>query len=330
MISSIRKTGIIGAGAVLLVLLSACGSGSGSGSAATPRVGFQATTWGANAMVAERAGTWKKAGVDVKTRGLSSGKDVRDGILGGSLDAGSLGVTPFIVGAANGEVVAVAVGAYAGETLAVVAAKDSSISSVADLKGKKVGSQVGSTTNQIFVDQIAKPQGLSTSDYQLVNIKFQDMFSALSAGQIDAFAGVDPTVTLAVKKGVGRILTTYSKYDPTPLYLCFTKAFIDKHPEEVQKVVDGWVAAADLFKTDPAKVASEVKAYFESNGSSIDMDVLKTALSHLDVTPNFRADTQQYLDQQAQSLVKQGAIKSVPDWSKAIDTSFLKKAESHS
>lgn len=326
-----RAAGPVGAVA-LVCLVSACGSGNGgsaseSGSSSTVRLGFQATTWGATAIVAEAAGTWKAVGANVTTRALSSGKDVRDGILGGSLDAGSLGVTPFIVGAAKGEVVAVAVGAYAGNTLAVVVGKDSDIQSVADLKGKKIGSQVGSTTNQIFVDQIASSAGLGESDYQLVNIKFQDMYSALATGQVDAFAGVDPTVTLAVAKGDGRVLTTYEKYDRTPLYLCFTKKFIDEHPEEVQKTVDGWVAAAELFETDPDRVADEVKAFFDGRGTSIDLGILKKALGNLDVTPDFKGDHERYLDEQAKSLIKQGAITSTPDWSKAIDLSFLKKAE---
>ncbi|MGH3436814.1 MAG: ABC transporter substrate-binding protein [Sciscionella sp.] len=306
------------------------GSSASAKHSATARLGFQATTWGATAIVANRAGTWKSAGASVTARALSSGKDVRDGILGGSLDAGSLGATPFIVGAAKGQVTAVAVGAYAGNTLAVVVGKNSDIHNIADLKGKKIGSQLGSTTNQIFVDKIAKSAGLTKSDYQLVNIKFQDMYSALATGQVDAFAGVDPTPTLAVVKGTGRILTTYEHYDPTPLYLCFTKPFIKAHPGAVQKTVNGWVAAAKLFKSDPNRVDTEVKAFFDSRGASIKMSVLQKALKNLDVTPDFRKNTDQYLTQQAKSLIGQGAISSVPDWSKAIDARFLKKAESGS
>lgn len=325
----LQKTVLGTALACALALVASCGSGNGSASS-SPEVplGFQATTWGTPAIIADGSGAWDSAGVNVKTRALSSGKDVRDGILGGSLDAGTLGVTPFIVGAANGKLVAVAVGAYAGNTLAVVVGKDSPIQTVADLKGKKIGSQLGSTTHQIFVEQIASSAGLKQSDYDLVNIKFQDMFSALQTGQIDAFAGVDPTVTLAVARGTGRVLTTYEEYDPTPLYLVFTKSFIDQDRDEAQKVVDGWVEAIDLFQSDPERATQLVKKFFDSRGSPIDEAVLKQALSNLDVTADFREDTEAYLDEQAASLIKQGAISSTPDWSKAIDTSFLEQAES--
>lgn len=334
--SLLRRSVLGGALACALALATACGSGAGggggSGSGSAPsgsaaRLGFQATTWGTTAIVAERAGTWKSAGAAVTTRALSSGADVRDGILGGSLDAGSLGVTPFIVGASKGQLVAVAVGAYAGNSLAVVVGKNSNIRSLADLKGKKIASQVGSDTNQTFVDRIAPSAGLSKSDFQLVNTKFQDMYSALATGQVDAFAGVDPSVTLAVSKGTGRILTTYAKYDPTPLYLCFTKSFIEKNPAQVQKIVDGWVAADKLYRTDRSRAVKEVKAFFDSRGKPIDGAVLQKALRNLDMTPNFRPDTKAFLDKRADSLMKQGLITTKPDWSKVVDTSFLQKAE---
>lgn len=319
---------------VVALSLAGCGGNSStqttSKSGSAVRLGYQATTWGATAIVAEKAGTWKSAGVDVKTRALSSGADVRDGVLGGSLDAGSLGATPFIVGAAKGEVVAVAAAGYAGNTLAVVVRKNSPIKTVADLKGKKVGTQLGSTTNQIFVDKILGGASLTKSDLHLVNIKFQDMYSALQTGQIDAFAGVDPTVTLAVQKGTGRVLTTYEKYDPTPLYLCFTSSFITAHPDEVQKTVNGWVKAAALFTSDRSKTTNEVKAFFDGRGSPVARSVLSVALKNLDVTPDFRSTTTSYLNKQAASLVKQGAISAVPDWNKAIDKSFLQKAEQKS
>ncbi|NKQ52540.1 ABC transporter substrate-binding protein [Amycolatopsis sp. K13G38] len=329
--SLLRRSVLGGVLVFAVVLATACGAGgggpSGPSSGAT-RLGFQATTWGAPAIVADRAGSWKDAGANVTTRPLSSGAEVRDAILGGSLDAGSLGVTPYIVGAAKGQVVAVAVAAYAGDTLAVVTGKDSAIHSVADLRGKKIASQLGSDTNETFVDQIAPAAGLSKSDFQLVNMKFQDMYSALQTGQVDAFAGVDPTVTLAVQKGTGRILTTYAKYDPTPLYLCFTKSYIDRNRDEVQKVVNGWVAGAKVFNSDPQRALNEVKGFFDSRGSPIDTAVLQQALSNLHVTPDFGPDTQAYLNQQADALVKARNITAKPDWSKAIDTSFLKKAES--
>jgi ABC-type nitrate/sulfonate/bicarbonate transport system substrate-binding protein len=52
------------------------------------RFGYQRTLWGAPAMVAQDVDTFGKAGAKVQMRALSSGKEVRDALIAGSLDAG--------------------------------------------------------------------------------------------------------------------------------------------------------------------------------------------------------------------------------------------------
>lgn len=315
------------AAAALVLAAAACAPGTTAGSAPPIEFGYQATIWGAPAMVADKAGTWGSSGPQVQMRALSSGAEVRDGILGGSLQAGSLGSTPFIVGAAKGQLVAVAVVAYAGKTDAVVVGKNSPITTIGALKGKKIGSQSGSVTNQIFVSDIGKKAGLAKSDYNLVNTKFQDMYSALVSGQIDAFAGVDPFPQLAVYNHAGRILTSYDPYDRTPLYLCFTRQFVKQHPQEVVTFLEGWLKVDQKFTSAPSSVTDAVYGTFAAKGTTVPKQVIAQSISDMDITPNFRPDDDQYLTSQAQSLIKQGAISSVPNWNEAINTSFLKQAQ---
>ena len=119
------------------------------------RLGYQTHLWGAPAIIALEEDLFTKFGIRVDPKRISSGKDVRDAMVAGSLDIGTIGVTPFIVGAAKGDMSAIAVVAYCGRTLAVMAAKGSGIKSVADLKGKKIASQKGSSTEFIFTEIIA-------------------------------------------------------------------------------------------------------------------------------------------------------------------------------
>ena len=322
---SIRRLAALAAAALVLA---ACGTATTTSSPGPQiRFGYQATVWGAPAIVAQNANLWSKSGANVKSITLSSGAQVRDALLGGSLDAGSVGSTPFIVGAAKGQLVAVAVIAYAGKTDSIVVAKNSPIQSISDLKGKKIASQSGSVTQQIFTGVIAPRFGLGKSSYQLVNTTFQDMFAALSTHQVDAFAGTDPYPQLAVYDNVGRILTDYSPYDPTPLYLVYTKSFVDQHPGAVEKSLEAWLRVGQLFKSDPAKALSIVSKQFSAMGTSMPAPVLQRSIADLQITAAFAPDTDAYLTSQAQSLVRQGAISSVPDWSQSIDPSFLKKAE---
>jgi sulfonate transport system substrate-binding protein len=319
-----RETRVLLAVAALLLPAAACG---GSDDSDGLRLGYQETTWGAPLILANDIDAWQDTGLEVDPMALSSGNDIRDGVIAGSLDAGSMGATTFTVSASKGEAVAVAVLAYAGETDAIVVPNDSSIESVEDLDGMKVGSQEGSTTNEIFVSKILPAHGLSEGDIEPVNMKFQDMYSAMVSGQIDAFAGVDPYPTLAEHNDEGRVVTTFDEYDPTPLYLVVSKEMADENPGQVVDLVEGWLRTVEQWKSDPEGTVETVSNVFAEAGTSLDTEVVEESLAHLNVTPDFLPDTEQYLTELAQSLQSQGAIDELPDWSESIDTSFLEKAK---
>jgi ABC-type nitrate/sulfonate/bicarbonate transport system substrate-binding protein len=330
----LRPVALLLAVAGFLAACGSSGSSSASGSAAAstsgPSVsvafGYQSTSWGAPIVVAQKMNAWKGLGVNVNTTALTAGTAVTQGILSGSLQAGSLGSTPFITGAAKGKLVAVAVVAYAGATDAVVARNGSGITSVADLRGKKIATQIGSSTNDIFVNKIAPANGLQPGSYTLVNTTFQNMYSELAAGDVDAFLGVDPSPALATYNKVGTIVTTYLKYDPTPLYLTFTQQFVQSHPNAVVRFLEGWLKVDQEFAKHPAQAATLSSAIFATTGVQLPTKVLQESVSAMQVTSAFASNTDQYLTAQAETLVKQGAIPAVPNWSQAINTSFLKKA----
>lgn len=317
------------AAAIFLLGTAACGSGGGASTpdGETVRLGYQKTTWGSPLILANEIDAWKDSEVDIKPITLSSGGDVRDGILAGSLDAGSLGSAPFVVGASKGGVVAVAVIAYAGRTEAVVVPADSPVKDISDLKGKKIGSQSGSLTHEVFVSKVAPDFGLSEGDYQIVELTFQDMYSAMVAGQVDAFAGVDPYPQLALHNDTGRILTTYEDYDVVPLYLCVSKDMADNNPDAVVGLLEGWLRTIEKWQDDPEGTRETVSNVFAKGGTELPDPVMEASLGNMDVTADFAPDTEQYLTEQAQSLIDQGQIDDMPDWSEVIDTSFLEEAQ---
>ena len=81
----------------------------------------------------------------------------------------------FIIGNEKGGLVAIAKIEYVGKTARVMARKDLGLKTVADLRGKKVANQTGSSTGNIFVDQIATKAGLKKGDYQEIRMNVNDM-----------------------------------------------------------------------------------------------------------------------------------------------------------
>lgn len=311
--------------------------GAGAAAAALPRavlaradakvrLGYQATLWGAPAIVAEEEKLFAKVGANVEVLRMSSGKDIRDAMVAGRTDMGSLGATPFIVGAAKGDIAAIGMVAYAGKTLALVAGKDSGIRTVADLKAKRVGSQIGSITDHIFQNVIAAKGGLRKGDFQVFNIKFQDHVAALASRSIDAFAGVDPYPAIAEYDGIGVILVDYADYDITPVLLAANRPFVKENPEAVVQFLRGWLLAVKIFREQPDRAAEVVWNAFRAQGYTMPLAVLRKAVGRLDVNPDFIPALGPYLTEQAKVLVGQGQLKAVPDWNTVLIREHLRSA----
>lgn len=290
-------------------------------------LGIQTSTWGAVGMVAEAEKLFEKAGANVKVHKFDSGRAVRDAMVAGRIDLGSLGAAPFVVGAAKGDMGALGTVAYAGGTLAVVASKKSGMKSVADLKGKKVASQLGSETDHVFQNKIAPHFGLKPgADFQVVNVKFHDHVSALAGGSVDAFAGVEPYPSIAEVDGLGTILTDYSKFDIVPLLLAVSRSVLEKRGDDLVAFMKGWLAAVKLFKDQPQRVTAIVLNFYKSQGYNVSDEVIRRALVHMNVTPEYVPGLKAYLTDIAQTLVKKGQIAAVPDWDKVLDQRTLQRA----
>jgi NitT/TauT family transport system substrate-binding protein len=315
--------GAIGGGAAGAMLPAAAFA---QGSAAALAFGYQNTSWGVIGMIAEAEDLFKKAGGNVSVFKFSGGKETRDAMVAGRIDIGVLGATPFVVGAAQSPVVGIGMAMYAGKTLSVVAGTKSGIASVADLKGKRVGSQLGSSTDSVFQNKILQASGLTPKDIQVVNIPHQNHIAALISGSIDAFANVEPFPSVAEADGLGKVIVDYEKFDITPVVLVATKAAVDSKREAVIAFLSGWLAAVKLFNNDRARAAAIVKDHFAKQGFQLSDKVVGLMLSKLDVTTDFIPDLPGYLTAEADTLVKRGQLAAIPDWSKSLDRSLLQEA----
>jgi len=296
------------------------------GAAAALNFGFQNTSWGTIGMIAESQDLFKKAGANVKIFKFDSGKTTRDAMISGRIDIGVIGATPFVIGAAKGELEAIAIALYGAKTLSVVANAKSAIKSVKDLKGKKVGSQLGSATDFVFQNKILPKFGLSKSDVQMVNVTFQNHLSALAAGSVDAFAGVEPFPSLAEVEKIGKVLVDYSEFDLQPVILAANKSVVDKNRAGVVALLRGWLAGVKEFNDNRDKATQIVLKYFTKKGFKVNDQVMKVMLTKIDVNPAFVPALATYLDEESNRLVQQKKLSSAPDWNKLLNPSLLQAA----
>ena len=282
------------------------------------RFGFQNTSWGSIGMVAEAEDMFKKAGVAVTINRFDSGKAVRDAMIANRVDIGVLGTTPLIVGVAKGEVAPVAMAMYAGRTNALVVGKNSGIRSVADLKGKKIGTQIGSATDTVFVTKILAKYRLKKEDVTLVNSKFENHVAALAGKSVDAFAGVEPFPSVAVTEGIGTSLLDYYDFDMVPVWLGINKPVLEKRRDAVLGFLRGWVATIDIFKKTPDRAATIVQENFTKMGFTVSKPAIATMLGKLEANPNYVPGLEAYLKEESQLLVTGKQIPAMPNWAQLL------------
>ena len=216
---------------------------------ATPlNLGFQMTTWGAVGMIADKLDLFRKAGTDVKVNQFDSGTAVRDAMVAGRIDIGVAAVSSFIVGVDKGKLAAIATVAYSGRSNSIMVANNSKISSVADLKGRKVASQIGTGSDYTFKTKVLPKFGLKDTDLQIVNVRYADQVSALASGSVEAFVGTEPYPSVAEYDKLAHTLISFEKFDMVPVILAVEQTTLDNRPDDLVLFMRGWLAAVHLLE----------------------------------------------------------------------------------
>jgi sulfonate transport system substrate-binding protein len=147
----------------------------------------------------QAAGLLDKVPYKVQWSTFTSGPPMLEAIDAGAVDAGQVGNTPPIFSAAaNGGINIVgAERSTVGDTLLVP--KDSTISKLADLRGKTIAVAKGSSAHGTLLKTLAKA-GLTPDDVNIAYLQPADAFAAFSQGNVAAWSAWDPYVTQAVQQ----------------------------------------------------------------------------------------------------------------------------------
>jgi sulfonate transport system substrate-binding protein len=108
-----------------------------------------------------------------------------------SVDFGSTAGAAALIGKANGNPIKTIYVYSRPEWTALVVRKDSPITKVEDLKGKKIAVTRG-TDPHVFLLRSLAEVGLTAKDVELVPLQHSDGRNALERGDVDAWAGLDP------------------------------------------------------------------------------------------------------------------------------------------
>jgi sulfonate transport system substrate-binding protein len=153
----------------------------------------------------------------------------------GSIDFGSTAGSAALVAKINGNPIKSIYVYSRPEWTALVTTKDSSITGVADLKGKRVAVTRG-TDPHIFLVRALLGAGLSEKDVTPVLLQHADGKTALIRGDVDAWAGLDPMMAQAEIEDGAKLF--YRKADANTWgILNVREQFLKDHPDIVRRVL---------------------------------------------------------------------------------------------
>jgi sulfonate transport system substrate-binding protein len=184
-------------------------------------------------------------GVSVKWIDFPAGPQLLEAMNVGSVDFGATGESPPIFAQAAGASLTYIAGIApnpAGE--AILVPQNSAIKTVADLKGKKIAFQKGSSAHYFLV-QILEKAGLQYSDIQPVNLPPPDARAAFVKGSVDAWSIWDPFYADAERNANARVLVDGKEVNKQGGYYLASRQFANDNQhivkvilEEIQKLED--------------------------------------------------------------------------------------------
>jgi NitT/TauT family transport system substrate-binding protein len=198
-----------------------------------------------------------KYNIKIDEKIFAKGIDILPAISAGEIDISASGLDGAIAGRAQGLPVYI-VASFAKGGVRIVAAKDSGITKVTDLKGKKVGVPRGGTQELALLTELDK-YGLTWSDkpgkdVQIVYMGgYPDVNQALQSKNIDAMSQSEPFSSQAINKGYG---TEVVKPYDTPMgapsrgFVMTEKLYNEKH-DVARRVMQCFVDATKQFINNP-------------------------------------------------------------------------------
>jgi sulfonate transport system substrate-binding protein len=188
----------------------------------------------------------KPLGYSIKWFEFPAGPQLLEALNANSIDFGYTGAPPPVFAQAGG-VHFVYVGAEpAGRhSEAIIVKSDSTLHDVADLKGKRVALQKGSSSNYLLLEALRKA-GLQYEDIRPVYLAPADARAAFESGTVDAWVIWDPYYASAQQALKARTLTDYADLNSPYNFYEATRDFAQQHPEVVGAIL-GQLRTAGLW-----------------------------------------------------------------------------------
>ncbi len=188
----------------------------------------------------------KQTGWKIEWRKFQSGTDVIAAMASGDLKISELGSSPLAIAATQGvDLQLFMISDGIGSAEALIARNGTGINSVKDLKGKKIGVPLGSTSHFSLMGALANA-GVAASDVTVLGMSPDQIAAAWSQKQIDATFIWDPVQTKV--RANGKMIIHAGQVTGKPTF-------------------DGWVVDREFGNKNRGLIVAFIKAIAKADGS---------------------------------------------------------------
>ncbi|KPK99067.1 MAG: hypothetical protein AMJ95_01235 [Omnitrophica WOR_2 bacterium SM23_72] len=276
----------------------------------------------------ERTDILSRNGLRGEVIAFPYGPPMMEALLSGKVDIALTSEQNVVVLLSKGFPARIIASLGSGGRLGLIVPVNSSVKSVGDLKGKKVGTIFGSSIHRPAVVWLKEAGLVPNRDASLVNVAGAELKFALLNGSLDAIMSWDPYIEEFLQNNSGRLI----KGKEFKLAVIMSEDFIMKNPEAAvdfiialkesflylisyKEQVNGWYSKLCRIEAELIDRSSAFNTFYSQAKSlsdinlAMDQDFVKT------------------LEDISYFLFEQGLTNREVDVRSAVDLSLLKKAE---
>ncbi|UTL93474.1 aliphatic sulfonate ABC transporter substrate-binding protein [Pseudomonas fluorescens] len=247
---------------------------------ATLRIGYQKGSISLVLAKQHRLLEQRFANTRVQWIEFPAGPQMLEALNIGSLDIGSTGdIPPIFAQAAGADLLYIGAEPAKPKAEVILVPKNSPITSVAELKGKRVALQKGSSAHNLLLRSLASV-GLSMRDVQPVYLAPADARAAFERGSIDAWAIWDPYYSAIDLEGKARLLADGEGLGLIGPFILGARGYVQANGDFIKRLLAQISEAEALTRTDEA---GSVRVLAQFMG--LPEEVVRRSFSHRPASP---------------------------------------------
>jgi NitT/TauT family transport system substrate-binding protein len=203
--------------------------------------------------------------------------------------------------------------------MGIISKAGSDVKTVKDLKGKRVGIWPGST-QEVFVMERLRMEGLSIKDITAVRVPFGEMPAMLTRGDIDAYVGAEPAPGVSLSTGIGTLVEYPYGTEMGSLNMVFGahRDTLAERPDVVKTMLEIHRKGSDFAQANrDATVAMAVQKLGQKR------EAIELSVPNVEFKWKLGESEVKQAKAYSEHMLAARQIKRLPDFSTFIDTRFV-------